>query len=278
MTNLPDQPWKIARMNKFTYALALGAGLVLSLASPNAQADPIVQSLTTADLSASQFSSLFTPTPGVAALTQNYSFENTGTAGSVESQVFTGTGAATGLYAYAYQFTVNKATDVTTGEPTSVNSTSMLFNATPVVTNFTGSNAAAYVVTNGAIGSLAAPVAAAGSGIQTPSTIAWQPGMSTGSLTFQYLNPTTGTGPLAAGATSGTIVMISTQPFSQQNVFVSLQNPEPQNGYPVVWSPSAGAIDQVPAPEPATVLAWASVLAALAIGHRFRRNHRPMLV
>ena len=33
-------------MNKFTYALALGAGLVLSLAAPNAQADPIVQSLT----------------------------------------------------------------------------------------------------------------------------------------------------------------------------------------------------------------------------------------
>jgi hypothetical protein len=265
-------------MNKFTYALALGAGLVLSLVAPNAQAAPIVQSLTTANMSSAQFDSLFTPTPGVAALTQNYSFVNTGTAGTVESQVFTGTGAATGLYAYAYQFTVNNATDTTTQEPTSVNSTSMLFNATPVVTSFTGSNAAAYTVTDGAIGSMAKPVAAAGQGVQTPSTIAWQPGTSTGSLTFQYLNPTTGTGPLAAGATSGTIVMISTQPFSQQNVFVSLQNPEPQNGYPVVWSPSAGSIDQVPAPEPATILAWASVLAALAVGHRFRRNHKPMPV
>ena len=50
-------------MNKFTYALALGAGLVLSLAAPNAQAAPIVQSLTTADMSAAQFNSLFTPTP-----------------------------------------------------------------------------------------------------------------------------------------------------------------------------------------------------------------------
>ena len=46
VTNLFDQPWKIARMNKITYALALGAGLVLSLAAPNAQAAPIVQSLT----------------------------------------------------------------------------------------------------------------------------------------------------------------------------------------------------------------------------------------
>ena len=128
----------------------------------------------------------------------------------------------------------------------------------------------------GPSGRLAAPVAVGGQGVQTPSTIAWQPGTSTGSLTFQYLNPTTGTGPLASGATSGTIVMISTQPFSQQNVFVSLQNPEPQNGYPVVWSPSAGSIDQVPAPEPATILAWASVLAALAVGHRFRNSRRPM--
>ena len=43
---------------------------------------------------------------------------------------------------------------------------------------------------------------------------------------------------------------------------MSLQNPEPQNAYPVVYSPTAGAIDQVPAPEPATVLAWTSVIAA----------------
>jgi hypothetical protein len=265
-------------MNKFTFALALGAGLVLSLAAPNAQAAPMVQSLTTADLSATQFNSLFTPTSGFSPLTQNYSFLNTGTAGTVTSEVFTGNQgtAAGGVFAYAYQFTVNNATDSTTGEATSVNSTSMLFNATPVVGNFTGSNVDAYVVTNGAVGSLAAPVAVGGQGVQTPSTIAWQPGTSTGSLTFQYLNPATGAGPLAAGATSGTIIILSTQAPSQQNVFVSLQNPEPQNGYPVVWSPTAGTIDQVAAPEPATVLAWTSVIAALAVGRRFRRNHPPV--
>ena len=43
MTNQPDQPWKIARMNKFTFALALGAGLVLSLATPSVHAGAIVQ-------------------------------------------------------------------------------------------------------------------------------------------------------------------------------------------------------------------------------------------
>ena len=65
--------------------------------------------------------------------------------------------------------------------------------------------------------------------------------------------------------------MISTQPFTQQ--FVSLQNPEPQTGYPTgLFAATGGTIDQVPAPEPATVLAWTSVLAALAVGHRFRRT------
>jgi hypothetical protein len=263
-------------MNKFTSAIALGAGLVLSLAAPNVHADPIVQSLTTANLSASQFDSLFTPVTTV--LSQSYSFENTGTAGVVQSQVFQGTGAEQGVYAYAYQFKVNNATDATTGEPTSVNSVSMLFNATPVATNLAGTGSstspAAFVVTNGAIGSLSAPVAASGSGIQTPSQIVWQPGTTTGSLTFQYLNPATGTGPLASGATSGTIVVLSTQAYSQQNVFVSLQNPEPQNGYPVAWSPTTGPIEEVPAPEPATVLAWASVIGALAVGQRFRRGRK----
>jgi hypothetical protein len=261
-------------MNKFTYALALGAGLVLSLAAPNAQAAPLVQSLTTADMSAATFNSLFTPTTTV--LTGSYGFVNTGTAGTVQSQVFAGTGAAQGVNAYAYQYTVTDAKDSTNGETASVNSTSMLFNATPVLASLTGSNAAAYVVTDGAVGGLSAPVGASGMGVQTPSTIAWQPGTSTGSLTFQYLNPTTGAGPLAAGATSGTIIVLSTQPFSQQNVFVSLQNPEPQNSYPVVYSPTTGVIEQVPAPEPATVLAWTTVIAALAVGHRFRRNHKPI--
>ena len=84
---------------------------------------------------------------------------------------------------------MNNATDTTTGEPTSVNSTSMLFNATPVVTNFTGANAAAYTITDGAVGSLATPVAVAGQGVQTPSTIAWQPGTSTGSLDVPVPEP-----------------------------------------------------------------------------------------
>jgi hypothetical protein len=265
-------------MNKFHYALALGAGLLLSLTTPNAHASAMVQSLDTANMSATQFDSLFTPIQGAPEVTGSYAFLNTtGTAGTVSSQVFEGTGKAAGLYAYAYQFTVSNAKDTTTGASTSVNSASMLFNATPVVTNFTGTSAAAYTISSGAVGSLGAPLAAGGNGVQTPSSIVWQPGSTTGSLTYQYLNATTGAGPLAAGATSGTIVVLSTQPYSKQNVYVSLQNPEPQNSYPTAYSPTTGSIDQVPAPEPATVLAWTSVLAALAVGHRFRRNHKPLV-
>jgi len=262
-------------MNKFTYALALGAGLVLSLAAPNAQADPIVQTLSPATMTAAQFNSLFTPATTV--LTQNYDFMNTNAAGVVESQVFTGTGAGQGVYAYAYQFGVNNVNDSSTNQPTSVNSASMLFGATPVVTNFTGTNAPAYVVTDGQVGGINVPQAAPGNVIQTPSSIAWLPGTTTGSLTFQYLNPTSSppSGPLAAGATSGTIVLISTQPFSQQ--YVSIQNPEPQTTYPKAYSPSGGTIEQVPAPEPATVLAWTSVIAACAVGHRCRRGRKPVL-
>ena len=142
-------------MNKFTYALALGAGLVLSLAAPNAQADPIVQSLTTADMSACKFNSLFTPTAGVAVMTQNllvleHRHGRHRVIGSVH-----GKGCGRGRVCLCVPVHgVNNATDTTTGEPTSVNSTSMLFNATPVVTSFTGSNAAAYVVTDGAVGSV----------------------------------------------------------------------------------------------------------------------------
>ena len=68
------------------------------------------------------------------------------------------------------------------------------------------------------------------------------------------------------------MVLLSTQPFTQQ--FVSVQNPEPQTVYPVAYSPVAGSIGQIPAPEPATILAWTGVITGLAVGNRFRRKRR----
>jgi len=263
-------------MNKIAHALALGAGLVLSAAARNAQADPLVQPLTPAEMSGAQFNSLFTPITTV--LTSNYGFINTASAGVVESQVFAGKGPEAGLYAYAYQFSVNNVTDKSGNPLASVNSASMLFNATPVGSDLTppGTLTFGYVITNGQVGGLNLPRAAPGSAVQTPSSIAWVPSHSgtTGTLTFQYLNPTTNAGPLAAGAISGTIVELSVNPPITTQHYVSLQNPEPQTTYPGAYSPSDQLIEPVPVPEPATLLAWTNVIAGLAVGHRFRRNHK----
>ena len=70
--------------------------------------------------------------------------------------------------------------------------------------------------------------------MQVPASIAWQPGTSTGSLTFQYLDATANTGPLQAGAMSGTIVVITNEK-STTMPFVSIQNADPQVGYPQAY-------------------------------------------
>jgi len=263
-------------MNKIVRALAVGAGLVLSVAAPNALADPIVQTLTPTAMSATRFNSLFTPITTV--LTSTYGFINNPSAGVVESQVFAGKGPESGLYAYAYQFGVSNVNESSGNPPASVNSASMLFNVTPVGSDLTppGTLAFGYVITSGQVGGLNLPHAApGGSVVQTPSSIAWLPSQSStgGSLTFQYLNPTTNAGPLAAGAVSGTIVLLSQDPFTQQ--YVSLQNPEPQTTYPMAYSPLSEPLIEVPVPEPATILVWTSVLTGLAVRHRFRRKHKP---
>ncbi len=264
-------------MNKFTYALALGAGLLFGLASPNASAAPIVQNLTPATMSAAQFNADFAPTTGV--LTNSYTFMNTPTTGVVESQVFQGTGAFSGLTAYAYQFGVNNVTD-SAGQPTSVNSASLQFNATPTPVNLIGAanavttaNSSVYDITNGQVGGINVPQAAPGTTVQVPASIAWQPGTTTGSLTFQYLDASANTGPLQAGATSGTIVVITDESKTTMP-FVSIQNANPQVGYPQAYAPTGGKIDQVPAPEPATIIGWTSVIGALALVRRVRRNRQ----
>jgi len=261
-------------MNKFTYALALGAGRVLSLAGPSAHASPI-QDLKPTPLSASQFNSDFTPISGVNNVNQPFSFLNTPSpAGTVGSQVFQGTGAEAGTYAYAYQVNVNNIND-STNQPIGVNSTSMYFNSTPTVASLVPGNSSAVYIVNGAIGGMNAPTVTASGGVSTPSHVFWQPGTKTGSLTFQYLDAASNSGPLTAGSSSGTLVVLSTQAPSSSQLYVSLQSPDPQNGYPQVYSPQPGAIAEVPAPEPATIIGWTGVIGALALVHRVRRNRKP---
>jgi hypothetical protein len=260
-------------MNKLTFALALGAGLVLSLASPSVHAAPIVQQLATPSMTSAQFNSLFQPISTAAPIMSSYQFMNTPTTGTVGSEVFQGTGPATGLYAYAYQFAVNNVAD-NNGQPTSVNSATLAFNGTPTPASFTtdGTKSSVYVVTDGPVGSLNLPQAAPGSVIQTPASVAWMPGTKTGALTFQYLDAPQNTSPLQANSTSGTIVVLSNQPFTTQPV--SLQNADPQITYPTAYSAQGGTIQEVPAPEPATVLAWAGMIGAVALVRHVRRNRQ----
>ena len=96
------------------------------------------------------------------------------------------------------------------------------------------------------------------------------PGTKTGSLTFQYLDATKNTGPLQAGANSATIVVLTTQPYVNQPV--SLQNANPQITYPTAYSAQGGDIHEVPVPEPATVLAWAGMIGAVALVRQVRKS------
>jgi hypothetical protein len=264
-------------MNKFTYALALGAGLVLSLAGPSVHATPMVQDLGTPTMTAAEFNSLFQPIPGAAPILSSYQFYNTPTTGMVESQVFQGTGSAAGLYAYAYQFAVNNVSD-NSGQPTSVNSAALAFNSTPTPASFTtgGTPSSVYVVTDGQVGGINLPQAAPGSTIQTPTSVAWMPGTKTGALTFQYLDAAQNTGPLQAGANSATIVVLTNQPYttSQPLLPVSLQNADPQITNPTAYAAQGGTIQEVPVPEPATALAWAGMIGAVALVRRVRKNRQ----
>ncbi|MBV8487862.1 MAG: hypothetical protein JO161_06250 [Planctomycetaceae bacterium] len=96
------------------------------------------------------------------------------------------------------------------------------------------------------------------------------PGTKTGSLTFQYLDAASNTGPLQAGSNSATIVVLSTQPYVNEPV--SIQNANPQTVYPMAYSPQDGTIQEIPAPEPATVLAWAGMMGAIALVRHVRRS------
>ena len=111
-------------------------GLVscLSLAVPNAQADPIVQTLTPTPMTASQFNSLYTADDRCLTLGYDFHEHAERRCGRIAGVHGHATPRA-GTYAYAYQFGVNNVMDTSIQQPTSVNSASMLFNATPVGTN-----------------------------------------------------------------------------------------------------------------------------------------------
>jgi hypothetical protein len=251
-------------MKRIILAL-LGTGLASSLVAlaPRAEASSI-QTLNTETLSAATFNADFTPY-NTASLSP-FQFDGSATnSGLVESQVFAGTGQYAGIYAYAYQLAVNPTT--ANGEPVHVDSASLTFGATPVGSdlNKTGTTSYGYVIPNGQVGGLNL------SGTQVPSTLSWQTGQTTGFIRAQYVDPATQTQALAAGTNSATFVLLSTQPPSSNPPSVNIGGPSATTTIPVAYSAAGGTISPIPAPEPASLLAWAGIAGSLAVARRYRK-------
>ncbi len=260
-------------MKKLTLAIALATALPLGLAAPSAHADPMIQTLPTTSMSVSDFNNLFQPISSAPVLTSDFTFNGAPTSGVMQSQVFQGTGAAAGLYAYAYQLGVNNVTDGD-GSPVELQSASWKFNGTPVGTNFenAGHNVYAYTI-NGQVGGLNLPQAAPGQTVLNPASINWAPGSTNGSLVASYVDPANNVAALGAGGNSATFVVISNQPFTQNPVNIQSPDPiAPGSSLTQTYAATGGAIEPVPVPEPATILAWAGMAGAVVLVRRVRKN------
>jgi hypothetical protein len=269
-------------MNKFTLALALGTGLTLNLAAPPVHADPIISTLATPSITASQFGSEFSAITNAPAITSNFQLfgASNPTTGVVQSQVFQGTGAMAGLYAYAYQVSVSpNTTDTTTGSPVHLDGTSFIFNGTPVKADLggTGTLSSAYLVNGGTIGNMTAPLNGT-TGI-APDSLSWQSDKTgdklSGTLRANFVNPTTGAPPIGSGGDSATFVVLTNQPYSQN--FVNLTSNTPQTGsLTSVYAADGTVISPSPVPEPTTILAWAGMAGAIALVRRVRQSRKPI--
>jgi len=265
-------------MNKLTPAFVLGAGLALVLATPSVQADPIIQTINPTEMTAAQFNDLFQPLSTAPVMTSSFDlfgFNGAPNSGVLQSQVFEGKGAAAGLFAYAYQVGVNASATDSKGQTAHIDSASFIFNSTPVGSDFTksGQQSFAYVVKDAQIGGLNLPQAAPGGVIQSPSTLSWQPGSTTGVIRAQYVDPNLKAPPLNAGANSATFVLISSQPFTTQPVNLGSSVPA-IGGLTSVYSAEGGQIQPIPIPEPSTLLAWAGMAGAVALVRQVRKNRR----
>lgn len=252
-------------MKRITLALLLGTGLAISLAAPAHRAEAsAIQTIDTQTISAATFNADFTPY-NTASLSPFQFDGSSSSSGLVESQVFQGTGQYAGLWAYAYQLAVNPTT--ANGEPVHVDSASLAFGATPVGADLAGKGQSAYgfVVPNGQVGGLNL------SGTQVPSTLSWQPGQTTGFIRAQYVDPASQTQALAAGTNSATFVLLSTQPPSSVPPSVNIGGPSATMTVPVAYSASGGSISPIPAPEPASLLAWAGIAGAVLVARRHRK-------
>jgi hypothetical protein len=257
-------------MKTFTKTLALATGLTLGLAAPFAQADPI-DPLPIADIPSATFNKLFQPMSNNQVMASPFTFEGSQgspTSGNVVSQVFQGGGPAAGLYAYAYQYDLNNAKD-SDNALVDIKATSWKFNATPALSDLTntGTKVGAYAITDGAIGGIVAP------GTQKPTELNFEPNTSSGSLLATYFDKTQKIPALQGGRNSATFVVLADQPPTTKFVSILGTNPVTSaSPLTTAFSPQNGNLEPVPVPEPATILAWAGMMGAIALVRRVRRG------
>jgi hypothetical protein len=258
-------------MNKFSLALALGTGLILAPAlAPSARADAILsQTLPTGNMTTDQFNGLFKPIAADPVLSSNYQLYSTpGDSGKVQSQVFQGTGAAAGLYAYATTISVANAVD-SSGHPQFVAGVTNEFDATPLGVDLlkSGSTVYGYLV-NGVVGNMTAP---AGMTVKNPTELIWNPNTTTnqGAISAQFLDSKTPGSTLGGNESSATFVLLSAQPPTTHALSIEATNP--QTTAPIVYTPTPGSVSPIPAPEPTTLLAWAGMGGALLLAGRVRK-------
>lgn len=248
-------------MNTLTRAFAMVAGLTAGLMANSAHAASTttdIRTLGTQTISASDFNGMFSPYNN--AILSPFRFDGSTTdSGLIQSQVFQGSGKMAGLYAYAYQIAVNPAAD------THVDSMSLKFGS-GLSSPQANAGSFGYLIQNGQIGGLNL------SGTQSPSSLSWQPGQSTGFLRAQFVDPAQKSGALDAGTNSATFVVLSTQLPSTVKPSVNVGGASATTTIPVAYTVEAGTPQPVPVPEPATVLSWIGMIGACGLVRRFRKS------
>ena len=72
---------------------------------------------------------------------------------------------------------------------------------------------------------------------------------------------------------SATFVVLTNQPPTQKFVSILSSSPiDPTSPLTTVYSPQDGLIEPAPVPEPATILAWAGMMGAIALVRRVRKS------
>lgn len=269
-------------MKTFKLAQVLGAALALATAAPNAvraeampnSGDGAATSPQFANevLTPAQFNNLFSIETDV--LTSGFQFVNSPVSGTVRSQVFKGKDgtAAAGLYAYAYQVSSNPVPQAASADGNKqlndFDGIAFRFNATPIMTNFTGKDTRSYLV-NGPVG-----------GLVQPSLNSSEQFMSVAGLNYQAIlddkkNPISGsltaafTPTLTPDKTSATFVVI-TKEKPDGKTTVNLRSIDATTSVTEVYKTAKGEIIPNPVPEPTTIVAWAGMLGAVAVARKFR--------